>query len=107
MCASVNPKAQVRNRLKKDDNVLQAQVSAGCKLLNIYNREMKCLQQINNIILLKGGMKKSGFTRMQSTNDCQRYSATIGLTDKLAGEWDDDLRQWQQINRTKTILKFS
>ena len=96
MSVSVNPRTQVRNKLKKDDNVLQAQVSAGCKLLNIYNRDMKSLQQINNIILLKGGLKKSGFGRLSSTKDSQTYRATIDLTNRLAESWDDDMLRWQE-----------
>ena len=105
ICSSTNPSAQVRNKLKKGDSLLHAQVAAGCKLLNIYSREMKCLQQINNIIMLKGGMKKSGFTRMQSTNDCQSYDATIDLADTLANQWDEDILKWQNTVKSETEIE--
>ena len=105
MCSSTNPKAQVRNKLKKGESLLHAQVAAGCKLLNIYSRDMKCLQQINNIIMLKGGMKKSGFTRMQSTKDCQSYDATIDLADNLANQWDDDLLKWQSTVKSDSAIE--
>ena len=105
MSVSVNPKTQVRNKLKKNDNILHAQVSAGCKLLNIYNREMKSLQQINNFIFLKGGMKKSGFARMSTTKDCQTYNTTIELANKVAESWDDDLLKWQERVKTESDVE--
>ena len=95
-CVSVNPSAEARNVLKKGNSILQAQVAAGCKLLNVFNREMKSLQLINDIVLLKGGMKKSGFTRLQSTNDCQSYMSAITLADKIASDWDRELLKWKQ-----------
>ena len=105
MSASVNPKSRVRNKLKKDDSILHAQVSAGCKLLNVYNRDMKSLQQINNIIFLKGGLKKSGFGRMSSTKDSQTYRATIDLANKLAESWDDDLSKWQERVKSESEIE--
>ena len=94
--SSTNPSAEVRNKFKKGDVLLQTQVAAGCKLLNAYNKEMKSLQAINDILFLKGGMKKSAFSRMQSTSDCHSYTTTIALADKLANDWDVPLKEWKR-----------
>ena len=94
--SSTNPAAEVRNKFKKGEVLLQTQVAAGCKLLNAYNKEMKALQAVNDIVFLKGGLKKSGFKRMQSTSDCHSYTTTISLADKLANDWDVPLKAWKR-----------
>ena len=94
--SSTNPSAEVRNKFKKGEVLLQTQVAAGCKLLNAYNKEMKSLLAVNDIMFLKGGMKKSAFNRMQSTSDCHSYTTTIALADKLANDWDVPLREWKR-----------
>ena len=80
-------------------------VSAGCKLLNLYNREMKALQNINDLILLKGGLKKSAFNRMQSTGVCHSYKSTIDLADKLADKWNEELLIWQDRSKHDSDLE--
>ena len=96
---SENPSAEHRNKFKKGEGILHGQVSAGCKLLNLYNREMKALQNINDLILLKGGLKKSAFNRMQSTGICHSYKSTIDLADKLADKWNEELLIWQDRSK--------
>lgn len=93
--ASENPRSQVRNKVKKGEALQFAQVSAGSKLLNAFCRDMRAIQYINDIIFLKGGMKKSAFNRMQSTGDCHGYKAAISMADTLAENWDENLLQIQ------------
>lgn len=104
-CSSTNPTAELRNVLKKGDKLVQTQVAAGCKLLNLYNRDMKSLQLINDVLFLKGGMKKSGFTRLQSTNDCHSYLTTLLLADRFANEWDEQLIGWKEFVETDSELE--
>ena len=66
---TANP-SQERNKLKKGEKLLPAVVSAGCKLVSIYSQGMNLLQSIDSLMLLKGGFKKSAFTRLNTTNDC-------------------------------------
>ncbi|XP_033758314.1 uncharacterized protein LOC117340625 [Pecten maximus] len=92
---SINPKSKARNQRKTTSDVLAAQVSAGCKLLSIYNIDMNALRHVQDAVLLKFGLKKSGFQRLQSTGDCHSYQTTISFADKLAGLWDTELCSWQ------------
>lgn len=93
--ASTNPTSEKRNIDKKGDALLPAKVSAGCKLLSIYNRDMSAMKYVNDVILSKGGLKTSAFTRMQSTGDCHSYPTVIKKADETAELWDSELRQWQ------------
>ena len=71
--ASDNPRSEQRNTVKRGGAILPGQISAGCKLLNTFNREMKALQNVNDLIFLKGGLKKSAFNRMKATGDCLSF----------------------------------
>ena len=103
--ASENPKAEHRNKFRKGEGILHAQVSAGCKLLNVYNREMKALQNVNDLILLKGGLKKSAFNRMQATGVCHSHKSTIDLADKLADKWSEELLAWQEKSKHESDIE--
>ncbi|XP_045215225.2 uncharacterized protein LOC123565422 [Mercenaria mercenaria] len=64
--SSTNIRSEKRNKVKKSENLLYGQISAGSKLLHLYNMNMKAMQVINDIVLLKGGIKKSGFCQITS-----------------------------------------
>ena len=103
--ATVNPLSQERNKFKKGEGILHGQVSAGCKLLNLFNREMKALQNVNDLILLKGGLKKSAFNRLQATGDCHTYKSAVEMADKLADQWDEELLSWQEKNKHENDIE--
>ena len=103
--ASDNPKSEQRNTVKRGGAILPGQISAGCKLLNTFNREMKALQNVNDLIFLKGGLKKSAFNRMKATGDCHSYKSAIDLADKLASKWNEELLEWQERNRRDNELE--
>lgn len=63
-----NSPQQNRNKFKKNEALLPAMVSAGCKLLATRNREMSLLKYINSILMLKGGAKKTLFNRLNHTS---------------------------------------
>lgn len=88
-----NPSHQ-RNKLKKGEALIPGLASAGCKLLTVYNKEMNALQHVNSMILLKGGCKKSAFTRLNSTHDVLSYPAVLHAVDKYGERWSDELRAW-------------
>ena len=103
--ASDNPRSEQRNTVKRGGAILPGQISAGCKLLNTFNREMKALQNVNDLIFLKGGLKKSAFNRMKATGDCHSYKSAIDLADKLASKWNEELFEWQERNRRDNELE--
>ena len=101
---TANP-SQERNKLKKGENLLPAVVSAGCKLLSIYSRDMNLLQSINSLMLLKGGCKKSAFTRFNTTNDCLSYQATLNLAEKVGNKWSDDIISWKETVENDVVIE--
>ena len=98
-----NPSHQ-RNKLKKEDELKRGIVSAGCKLLSVYNRELNAVQHVVSLVLLKGGCKKSAFTRLNSINDCLSYQATLNIADNFADTWTYEIKTWtKQIEDDKRV----
>ena len=60
---------QDSNKLKKGDALLPQFVSASAGLIHLYNRDMNIFQCLNSLIMLKGGCKKTAFTRLNSTGN--------------------------------------
>lgn len=89
-----NPRNE-RNVAKKGEGILASKISAGAKLLSIFNQNMSLLQRITSLIFLKGGLKKSSFNRMSSVNECQSYLSTIKLADSIAENWNREIQIWQ------------
>ena len=75
-CCSSNP-TQLRNKRKKGTSLLPGILTAGWKLLVVYNQAMNAIQHINSATLLKGGAKQSTFARFNSTFDCLSYLSTV------------------------------
>ena len=96
-----------RNKFKKDDALLPGLVSAGCKLLSIFNKDMNVFQHLNSLVLWKGGCKKSAFSRLNATFDCLSYQATLNLADKLGKDWDKDILLWQEQVTTDAARELS
>ena len=96
-------------KYKKDDALLPGLVTAGSKLLSIYNQELNVFQHLNSIVLLKGGCKKSAFARLSATYDCLSYPAALNLSDKYGSDWDKQLNVWKEANEqdaaTENILQ--
>ena len=101
---TINP-SQERNKIKKGDNLLPAVVSAGCKLLSIHSKDMNLLQSINSLLLLKGGCKKSAFTRLNMTNDCLSYQVTLALAERVGNQWSDDITSWKETVESDVIIE--
>ena len=96
--------SQERNKLKKGEILLPAVVSAGCKLVSIYSQDMNLLQSINSLMLLKGGCKKSAFTRLNTTNDCLSYQATLQLAERVGNKWSDYI-SWKEAVENDAALE--
>ena len=96
LLACISNPSQQRNKHKKNDALLPGLVSAGSKLLSLYNQELNLYQHINSIILWRGGCKKSAFTRLNTTNDSSSYRASLDIVDKLGHKWQEDLNEWQE-----------
>ena len=92
-CCSANP-SQLRNKRKKGEALLPGIVTAGCKLLVVYNQEMNALQHINSAILLKGGAKQSAFARFNSSFDCLSYLSTLKMSDEFGKDWNSEILSW-------------
>lgn len=105
MRSSINQASITWNTQKNESSILCAQVSAGCKLLHVYNRNMGSLLHINDVIFVKGGMKKAGFQRMQSTGDCHSYSAAINFFDNIASSWDTELCSWREQASSDNVIE--
>lgn len=101
---TINP-SQERNKIKKGDNLLPAVVSAGCKLLSIHSKDMNLLQSINSLLLLKGGCKKSAFTRLNMTNDCLSYQVTLALAERVGNKWSDDITSWKEAVESDVTIE--
>lgn len=83
-----------RNKLKKGDALTSGFVSAGCKLLSVYNQDLNALQHLHSIILLKGGCKKSTFTTLSATYDTLSYKSTLAIADKFGEKWSSEILSW-------------
>ena len=92
-CCATNP-SQIRNKRKKDDALLPGIVTAGCKLLSVYNQELNAVQYLNSAILLKGGAKQSAFARFNSTMDCLSYTSTLKMSDEFGKDWNTEILSW-------------
>lgn len=55
---------------------------------------MNAVQRLNSLILLKGGAKKVAFQRLNSTNDCLSYKATLSMADTFGSKWEGDVMKW-------------
>lgn len=100
---TANP-SHKRNKFKNEENLLSGIVSAGCKLLSVYNRDLNAVQHVVSLMLLKGGCKKSAFTRLNSMYDCLSYPATLNIADTYATNWTDDIQSWaQQIEEDRRM----
>jgi hypothetical protein len=82
-----------KGKLKKE---LPAIISAACTLISVHNREMSALAYINSIILLKGGAKKSSFSRLNATKICMSYQSTLEKANEIADNADTQLEAWQK-----------
>ena len=74
---------------------MPAMLSAGAKLVSIFNEEMTALRKVNGIILKKAGLEKIGFTRLSTTFDCMSYQATHNMLDSFGEDYDAKLLQWK------------
>ena len=92
-CCSTNP-SQIRNKRKKGEALLPGIVTAGCKLLVVYNQDMNAIQHINSGILLKGGAKQSAFARFNSSFDCLSYLSTLKMSDEFGKDWNSEIMSW-------------
>ena len=93
--ACISNPQQEKNTRKTQKSILPAMLSAGAKLVSVFNEEMTALRKINSIILKKAGMKKIGFTRLISTYDCMSYQATHNMLDSFGEDHDSRLLQWK------------
>ena len=99
MCA-YNPRQKTINVQKTEEAILPGIASVACKLVSLYNREMDSLQRLHSLVLWRGGAKKSAFCRLNATNDCLSYSATLSMADKFGLKWEDGLLKWvDQVDR--------
>ncbi|XP_063404255.1 uncharacterized protein LOC134687728 [Mytilus trossulus] len=99
--AVANPAHQF-NKYKKGEALIPGIVTAGCKLLTLYSKDLNAFQHFNSYILWKGGCKKSAFSRLNATYDCLSYQSTLSLADKLGNDWDKDLVAMQELVTTET-----
>ncbi|CAC5425837.1 unnamed protein product [Mytilus coruscus] len=96
-----NPAHQFK-KYKKGEALIPSIVTADCKLLTLYSKDLNAFQHFNSYILWKGGCKKSAFSRLNARNDCLRYQSTLSLADKLGNDWDKDLVAMQELVTTET-----
>ena len=86
-------------RKKKEDKMrkeLPALLTAASSLLAIRSQEMSAVQYIHSLILMKGGAKKSAFSRLNATKSCMSYESTIKKQDEIAGNAVKHLQSWQK-----------
>lgn len=92
--SAYNPRQLSTNVRKTKDSNIPGIVSAACKLISLHNRDMNAVQRLNSLILLKGGAKKAAFQRLNSTNDCLSYKATLSMVDGFGSKWEADVMKW-------------
>jgi len=93
--AAYNP-TQLTNKKKTRDSIKPAVISAAAKIISIYCDDMNLLRQINSVVLKKGGLKKTAFTRMHHTYDAMSYQFTTELLDSFAGRFDTTIKLWKE-----------
>jgi hypothetical protein len=82
------------NKLKRE---MPAILSAAATLINVNNREMSALHYIQSFILLKGGAKKSAFTRLNAMKSCMSYYSTMDKANEFAAQADVQHSKWKSI----------
>jgi hypothetical protein len=80
---------------KKMKTELPAILSAASTLITVHNREMSALEYVNSLILLKGGAKKSAFTRLNATKTSMSYMSTLDKANAIANNADERFNVWQ------------
>ena len=91
---STNQRQMNRNVRKTKQTIIPGLVSAACKLVSLYNGHMNVVQRLYSLILLRGGAKKSVFRRLNATNDCLGYAASLSMADDFSKLWACDLHKW-------------
>ena len=89
-----NP-SQEQNKQKKGEVLLPQFLSLVSKLIHLYNRDMNLFQLMNSLIMMRGGCKKSAFRRLNATGNCQGYSATLSMVDRMAADWEKPILDWK------------
>jgi hypothetical protein len=92
---SENP-SQLHNKLKTRESIIPSVVSAGCKLLHIYNRDLSAFQDLQSISLLRGGGKNFLFKRQLAIGDCTSYQTTLDRASKFGDLWNVKLLDWKE-----------
>lgn len=95
LIGSISDPKQESNKFKKGDALLPQFLSASAGLVHLYNREMNVFQCMNSLIMLKGGCKKSAFSRFNATGNCLSYRASLNMADSLASGWEKQLLEWK------------
>lgn len=108
--SAYNPRQLSTNIRKTKDSNIPGIVSAACKLISLHNRDMNAVQRLNSLILLKGGAKKVAFQRLNSTNDCLSYKATLSMADTFGSKWEGDVMKWvdevdKDVRHERSLLK--
>ena len=101
---SENP-SQTKNKQKTRESIIPSIVSAGCKILYTYNRDLCAYQHLNGISMLRGGAKKRLFQRFSSTSDCVTYTTVLQKASNIGESWSDLLLEWKDNIQDDTSLK--
>jgi hypothetical protein len=89
-------KSVCENKEEKMKSELPAILSAASILITSYSREMSAVAFINSIVLLKGGAKKSTFTRLNAVKTCMSYKATLEKADEVANLEEENMAEWRK-----------
>lgn len=96
LLASVSNLSHARNIHKKGEALHPPMLDAACQLISVFNADLDATRRVKSIALKKGGLKKIGFKRLASLNNCLSYNSTITLMDKLGQGYDSTLLEWKE-----------